>query len=96
MSDSIPVTATCTKKPRPKKVRRLPRWATDAKGLAAVLDGSRRWISTMDSLGKLPRPFRLGGRVLWNLLEIRDWLHAGSPDRTAWEAMKATVQTNKK
>lgn len=50
----------------------------------------------MDSMGKLPRPFRLGGRVLWNLLEIRNWLHAGSPDRTAWEAMKATTQTNKK
>jgi hypothetical protein len=48
-----------------------------------------RTIRAWDAAGKLPKPLRISGRVLWNLAEIRLWLAAGAPDRGTWEAMKA-------
>lgn len=63
--------------------------AVDARGLAALLSGSLRWVRTQDAAGKLPAPRRVGGRVLWDLSEIRAWLAAGAPCRNEWEARQA-------
>jgi hypothetical protein len=30
----------------------------------------------------------VGGSTLWRLAELRDWVHAGCPDRKTWEAMQ--------
>jgi prophage regulatory protein len=61
----------------------------DAAALAPLLTVGVRTIRTWDSSGKLPRPLRISGRVVWLLDEIRDWLAAGAPDRSTWEARKA-------
>jgi prophage regulatory protein len=58
----------------------------DAKGLAAMLCVSVRTVRAWDAAGKLPRPVRIGGRVLWRLTEVHGWLDAGAPDREVWEA----------
>jgi predicted DNA-binding transcriptional regulator AlpA len=59
----------------------------DAKALAELLGGvGLRSIRTWDAAGKLPRPIRLGGRVVWRIDEIRKWLAAGAPDRATWES----------
>lgn len=71
-----------------KKRRKLPRLAVDAAGLAEMLFVSERSIQTYDSGGLIPRPFKLSGRTLWNVPEIRRWLDAGAPRREVWEAMK--------
>ena len=63
--------------------------AVDAKGLTARLPAELRTIRTWGAAGKLPKPVRIGGRVVRLVAEIRAWLDAGAPDRAAWEARKA-------
>jgi len=41
--------------------------------------------------GKVPRPIRLGGRVLWRRGELQAWLDAGCPDRRQWDVMRAAA-----
>jgi len=48
-----------------------------------------RTVRTWDASGKLPKPVRIGGRVVWRTDEIRAWLTAGAPSRVDWEARKA-------
>lgn len=61
----------------------------DARRLAPILCIGVRTLRCWDSCGKLPSPVRVGGKVLWNLDEIREWAAAGAPDRGAWAAMRA-------
>ena len=61
----------------------------DAAALAPMLSIGLRTLRTWDAAGRLPRPVRVGGKVLWQLSEIRDWLEAGAPNRAEWEARKA-------
>ena len=61
----------------------------NAKALAQILALSKRQIHRLDSSGRLPIPIRIGGAVRWSASEISDWLAAGAPNRTAWEARKA-------
>ncbi len=72
-----------------RRPRKLSPLVADAKRLAKLLTSGLRTIRTWDAAGKLPMPIRLGGRVLWIVDEIRDWLAAGAPDRDTWEAAKA-------
>jgi predicted DNA-binding transcriptional regulator AlpA len=37
---------------------------------------------------RIPTPVKLGGRTLWRVLELRDWVEAGCPDRRTWEALR--------
>src|SRR5262249_1364356 len=37
---------------------------------------------------RVPVPISLGGRTLWRVRELRDWVEAGCPDRRTWEAMR--------
>lgn len=67
--------------------------ATDARGLGRLLSSGLRTIRAWDAAGKLPAPVRIGGRVLWNVQEIRDWLAAGAPPRAVWEAQKSARRT---
>jgi predicted DNA-binding transcriptional regulator AlpA len=43
----------------------------------------------LKAAGKLPQPVRLGGRVLWRLEELRDWIAAGCPAAREWAARRA-------
>jgi prophage regulatory protein len=61
----------------------------DARRLAAMLCAGVRTVRTWDAAGKLPKPVRIGGRVVWLVDEIRAWLAAGAPDRETWEARRA-------
>jgi predicted DNA-binding transcriptional regulator AlpA len=62
----------------------------DAKRLARLLGCGLRTVRTWDAAGKLPKPIRIGGRVLWYLPEIRSWIECGSPSRETWERIKPT------
>jgi hypothetical protein len=37
---------------------------------------------------RVPAPVRLGGRTLWSVEELRDWVRAGCPCRKVWEAVR--------
>lgn len=67
-----------------------------AKELARLLNVSLVSIRRMDSAGKLPKPIKLGGCVVWRIDEIQDWLAAGSPTREKWEAMKGQGGRNRR
>jgi predicted DNA-binding transcriptional regulator AlpA len=60
----------------------------DGRRLAAMLQFGLRTVRTLDSMGKLPPPIRIGGRVVWRIAEIEAWLDAGTPDRATWIAIR--------
>lgn len=59
--------------------------AVGAKALARMLSCGLRSIRTWDAGGRLPRPIRIGGKVVWSVSEIRAWLEAGAPNRAEWD-----------
>ena len=67
----------------------------DARLLTKLLRVGIRTVRTWDTAGKLPKPIRIGGRVVWNLKGkwgLRAWLAAGAPHRDEWEARKAAAK----
>jgi predicted DNA-binding transcriptional regulator AlpA len=38
---------------------------------------------------RIPAPLKLGGRTLWRVQELREWIEAGCPGRQIWEALRA-------
>lgn len=69
-----------------------PPLVVDARRLAKLLDAGVRTVRTWDAAGKLPAPVRLGGKVVWRLDEIRDWLAAGAPRRDEWQARRVAAR----
>ncbi|MHC4400198.1 MAG: helix-turn-helix transcriptional regulator [Planctomycetota bacterium] len=68
------------------------RFALPAAELAKLLGVSERHVWALNASGRLPRPVRLGRAVRWPVEELRNWLAAGAPERSRWEAIKETRQ----
>ena len=63
--------------------------AVDARGAARLCSlGERTW-RRHNAAGLVPRPVRLGGRLLWIVAEVQQWLAAGCPSRVEWERRNA-------
>ena len=62
--------------------------ALPAAEVAERLGISERHLWALNSSGRLPRPVRFGRAVRWPVEELRDWLAAGAPERSRWEAMR--------
>ena len=77
--------STRTRKPS----RPLPVLAVSAEELAAMLGLSKRSVNSYHQAGLIPKPFKLAGRTLWNVDEIRRWLDADAVARDRWEALKS-------
>lgn len=88
MADVLPLRPV-TPEPSARKRRKMSPLVVDAKRLAKLLCAGVRTVRTWDAAGKLPAPIRIGGRVVWRVDEIRDWLAAGAPDRETWMAIRA-------
>jgi predicted DNA-binding transcriptional regulator AlpA len=59
--------------------------------IAAVIAGvSLPTWHRLRAARKVPDPCRLGGRVMWNVEELQNWVDAGCPDADTWNAMKAS------
>ena len=54
--------------------------AIGASDLARRVGVSLRHVRRMDSMGKIPKPVRIGKSVRWVVSEIEAWLKAGAPD----------------
>lgn len=62
-----------------------------AKEAAAMCSiGRSTWLRNV-SAGKTPRPVTLGGRTLWRVQELLEWISAGCPGQALWEAMKGNA-----
>lgn len=72
--------------PAPDDSAELTPLMVDTKKAAAMLGISPRMFSSMNSTGRVPRPVRLGRRVLWRVSELKAWVDAGCPPRERWEA----------
>jgi predicted DNA-binding transcriptional regulator AlpA len=83
MSDGLPLTF-----PPATEADAVP-LLVDARELGKLLRVGLRTVRSWDSGGRLPMPVRIGGAVRWNLEEIRAWVHAGAPDRAAWERIRS-------
>lgn len=46
------------------------------------------WYKNLAS-GRIPRPVKIGGALRWRRRELDDWIAAGCPARSAWDAMNA-------
>jgi predicted DNA-binding transcriptional regulator AlpA len=57
-----------------------------AKEASAACGKSLRTWRTWDALGLIPQPVRIGRNTLWRAGELREWIAAGCPRRTEWEA----------
>lgn len=89
MADTSP--SPCSPVRRTRR-RKLPLLAVSAKGVAKLLSTGLRTVRTWDAGGKLPRPVRVGAKVLWSVSELRAWLAAGCPPREDWECRKAAAK----
>lgn len=49
---------------------------------------SRTLLYELRTGGRLPRPVRLGRRILWPRQEIDLWVQAGCPNVQKWEILK--------
>lgn len=57
-------------------------------GSAKVCGTSPRTWDRLTAGGKTPRAIRLGGRPMWRVDELREWIAAGCPDRKTWEVIR--------
>ena len=55
---------------------------------AALCNSAVRTWRTLNAIGKIPRPIRLGRSIYWRPDELKAWVAAGCPDRVTWEAMQ--------
>lgn len=42
--------------------------------------------------GRIPAPVRLGGRTLWRVRELEEWVLASCPNKARWEALQRAGQ----
>jgi predicted DNA-binding transcriptional regulator AlpA len=61
------------------------------KKTAAELGISRRKLWTMNSMGQLPAPIRMGRSVRWRVSDIEEWVRLGCPSREVFEAAKGAA-----
>ena len=57
--------------------------------LAAMLDISLASLDRLTVAKKTPEPVRLGGRVLWRVSDIDEWMRLGCPDRKRFDLLSA-------
>ncbi len=60
--------------------------AVDAKAAAKLFGLAERTWRRFDSSGRVPQGFKLGGRKLWRMSDLRLWAAQGFPDRSEFEA----------
>ena len=92
MSDILSFATPVALHADPETLADGPALVVDARRLAKLLDAGVRTVRTWDAAGKLPAPIRLGGKVVWRVDEIRDWLAAGAPRRDEWNARRAAAR----
>ena len=63
--------------------------AAEAAGLLKVSRRQLDRLNVSDGIG--PRPVRIGRSVRWQRAELTAWVTAGCPDRSEWDARRASA-----
>lgn len=61
---------------------------TEAARLCAVSPAT--W-DRLTAAGKVPRPIKLGGRVVWRRSDLESWVSLGCPDRKRFELLTSDL-----
>ena len=61
----------------------------DAIHTAEMLGVHRATVFKLNASGKMPRPVKLGRATRWWRDELLEWVGAGCPPRSKWEARNA-------
>lgn len=89
-----------TKEPKTKDRRRFERGfsrgAFRGPRAAAYVDVSYDTWQRLNAAGKIPRPMKLIGVVLWVRAELDAWMAAGMPDREHWDAIREAERTSRR
>jgi predicted DNA-binding transcriptional regulator AlpA len=64
----------------------------DTGDMCRVLGISLPSLARLRAACKLPRAFKLGGKLVWRAAEVREWVAAGMPPLAEWEAMRTGSQ----
>jgi len=59
----------------------------DTAGAARLLCLAPSTVYAMFKDGKIPKPVRIGSKLLWRVDELRRWVEAGCPGQAKWEAL---------
>ena len=59
--------------------------AVDAAEAGRLFSISERKWRELHAQGLVPRPVKLGGRVVWIVTDLQAWADAGAPNRHQWE-----------
>ena len=62
--------------------------AVDARGVELFLPFKVRSWRRMDSSGCCPAGYRVSGRKVWRLSDLRRWAELGFPDRATFEQLR--------
>lgn len=60
-----------------------------ARKAATMCGKSIRTWRTWDAAGFIPQPVRIGRSTFWRVDELKEWIAAGCPNRSAWEVMRS-------
>jgi excisionase family DNA binding protein len=60
---------------------------------AKMLSVNRSTVFKLTSVGKFPRPVKLGRATRWPKEELLAWIKAGCPSREKWDAMRDSPAT---
>ena len=71
-----------------REARAMNALAVEATQAARLCGVSRATWYSLRKAGRVPKPIRLGRRVLWRIEELREWMAAGCPPMSRWEAVK--------
>lgn len=61
--------------------------AVDVRRMSSLVPFSVRTLRRMDSAGRMPRGFRVGGKKLWRISDLKLWAQLGFPRREKFEAL---------
>ena len=65
--------------------------ALDIRQVSKIVPFGIRTLRRMDAAGLMPRGFKVGGRKLWRLSDLKLWVQWGFPSRAEFES-KLRVQ----
>lgn len=73
-----------------------PPLAVNATNAAALIGISRASFYAAWRAGKAPEGLMIGRRRLWGVEELKAWIAAGAPPRSAWAMRKSAEKVNRR
>jgi predicted DNA-binding transcriptional regulator AlpA len=95
MPDTLPLPNVPEAPTRPEPGPKPEPLAVDIRYLSHLLSTSVATLWRWDASGTLgPQGIKRGGKKLFRLAEVREWVSQGMPDRRTWQTIQASKNGN--